>query len=148
MAVFNNVRRKDYMREYRREWQRRKRAKDPEYRLSISLQTRGWQQRHPIRAAKLAYVGRASRSGRLFALSDVRFVELVSGKCAYCGSSPNPVNGIDRVDSNLGYVEGNVVTACGPCNRAKRNMSLDEFKTWIVTVFNHMNAAEKKYGGI
>ena len=36
-------------------------------------------------------------------------------------------NGIDRLDSTQGYVNGNCVTCCGRCNEAKMSEDLSEF---------------------
>jgi len=72
--------------------------------------------------------------------------------CFYCGSGPNNVyyrpvigkrktpigpyryNGIDRVDNNAGYINGNVLPCCRMCNFAKRTMSMREFIDWIKRV--------------
>lgn len=63
--------------------------------------------------------------------------------CVYCKSQPSNVrkavahatdfwyNGIDRIDSSIGYVVGNVQTACWTCNRMKGNMSHEDFLTHI-----------------
>jgi 5-methylcytosine-specific restriction endonuclease McrA len=59
---------------------------------------------------------------------------LVTGRCVYCGARPDPFNGIDRVDNERGYVEGNVVTACFDCNRAKGQMTVGEFERWAVRI--------------
>lgn len=40
-------------------------------------------------------------------------------------------NGIDRVNGALGYVVGNVVTACAFCNRAKSDMPIEAFERWL-----------------
>jgi hypothetical protein len=40
-------------------------------------------------------------------------------------------NGIDRIDNDRGYVDGNVAPCCRTCNFAKRAMGLHEFYTWI-----------------
>lgn len=40
-------------------------------------------------------------------------------------------NGLDRVDSNLGYVAGNVVPCCRWCNQAKSSRPVGEFLTWL-----------------
>lgn len=39
-------------------------------------------------------------------------------------------NGIDRIDSNDGYVQGNVVPCCKYCNMAKMDRTQDEFLKW------------------
>jgi len=35
--------------------------------------------------------------------------------------------GIDRLDSTLGYIDGNCVAACTDCNFAKQSLSADAF---------------------
>ncbi len=70
-------------------------------------------------------------------LNDEQFNALVGADCHYCGDSPTNrksrhgyefrYNGIDRKDNAVGYVERNVVSCCGPCNKAKGTMSHDEF---------------------
>jgi hypothetical protein len=46
-------------------------------------------------------------------------------------------NGIDRIDSSIGYVEGNIVPCCKACNMAKNTMGQDEFMLWVERVYNH-----------
>jgi hypothetical protein len=59
--------------------------------------------------------------------------ELLHQDCIYCGKAPEidtygvTRNGIDRVDNNKGYIEGNVVPCCGECNRFKGARNADEF---------------------
>lgn len=69
--------------------------------------------------------------------------------CIYCGIKPEQIyrlfyprttnertipvlyNGIDRIDSKKGYSLTNCVPCCKICNRAKSDMSLEEFEKWI-----------------
>jgi hypothetical protein len=60
---------------------------------------------------------------------------LLSGDCYYCGKAP--ANGIDRIDSSRKYEKGNVVSCCSTCNYGKREMSTDEFLSWIRRVYEH-----------
>lgn len=67
---------------------------------------------------------------------------LTSLNCAYCGTSPARTvrggpysgdyqwNGVDRVDSSGPYRLGNVVPACGQCNRSKMDLPLVEWEDW------------------
>ena len=74
--------------------------------------------------------------GRSFNLSIDDVKELILGNCYYCGIEPSWVvklkgfedqvrNGIDRVDSQVGYEKDNCVTCCRRCNIIKRSVSLD-----------------------
>jgi len=73
---------------------------------------------------------------RAFDLSFEEFRRVASLNCAYCGAAPCLMyhhtevvrNGIDRVDSKLGYTSTNVVACCKICNRMK--MELD-CQTWL-----------------
>jgi len=84
------------------------------------------------------------------------FKKLSKDKCKYCGIEYSKVledrlsersdgkklsdniikiNGIDRVDSDLGYTKENSVTCCKYCNFAKHTMSEDDFYKWIRRVY-------------
>jgi hypothetical protein len=74
---------------------------------------------------------------------------LIFSPCHYCGKQFSKVtyrkdrktmffmaavcihNGIDRKDSNIGYIKDNCVSCCSTCNYAKRDMSYDAFVDWI-----------------
>lgn len=82
-------------------------------------------------------------------LEDVR--ALISGDCFYCGAAPRhgsgcakrlfhdavPANGIDRVDSNRGYIFNNCVSCCFDCNRSKGNRTVEEFVSWAKRLIGH-----------
>lgn len=88
-----------------------------------------------------------------FNLSKDEFINLTSSNCNYCGSPPmgriypkqnDPTsfydyNGVDRVDSSIGYELTNVVTCCKICNRMKSDMSVDDF-------LQHLNLIVHNYG--
>ena len=71
--------------------------------------------------------------------------------CFYCGSEPSNVkksrstkklhlnyNGLDRIDSSIGYKKDNVVPCCKICNYMKRSMSQSDFYKHIKMVINHV----------
>lgn len=86
-----------------------------------------------------------------FFLTNEQFVNLVRQNCFYCGIKPEKLviakgydgkysyNGVDRVDSTLGYIISNCVPCCETCNRAKRAMSVEEFYSWIDRVYHHIH---------
>jgi hypothetical protein len=90
----------------------------------------------------------ARARGIVWDLSAEEFAVITASTCAYCGLPPRTVarpskngwfiyNGIDRVDSGLGYVVGNVVACCPICNHAKRDMTLSVFVAWIKRLAAH-----------
>jgi hypothetical protein len=70
-------------------------------------------------------------------LSIEEFHALVTTPCTYCGLEPETYHGIDRIDSDFGYENGNIVACCWICNRMKNNMSVKEFLDHIEAVFRH-----------
>lgn len=86
------------------------------------------------------------------------FYTLSKSNCKYCGleyskeiedrlnESKNKkrlsdevlrINGIDRVDSNIGYTKDNSVPCCKYCNFAKHTMSEEDFYVWIKRVYEY-----------
>lgn len=72
-------------------------------------------------------------------------LKTTSSDCFYCGRKPSQVrkgiwsdyiyNGIDRVDSSIGYTEDNCVPCCGPCNLMKLDYSYFEFINTVTKIF-------------
>jgi len=101
-----------------------------------------------------SYKSRAALKGFAFTLSKKEFAELVNSDCEYCGQPPSRVyyskgsaspyvcNGIDRVDNTLGYTKENSAPCCKFCNRAKSNMSKDDFLDWIGRLVSHRNSCK------
>lgn len=105
----------------------------------------------------LSYKTNASKKNLKFSLTKQQIFELISKDCYYCGSPPsNKVktrkrkgriyrperdqqfiyNGIDRIDSNIGYIISNCVSCCSICNISKNNLSLIEWKDWLQKVYS------------
>ena len=112
------------------------------------------------------YKNNARSRGHRFDLSREQFVAIISKNCTYCNTAPVEfnsylrkdktvqkikgrnteftidrswikANGIDRLDNNSGYVEGNVVACCKFCNLAKRDLNQKEFLENVKRVFKH-----------
>lgn len=75
------------------------------------------------------YKRSAKKKGLAFELTEEEFDELTNDCCTYCCQPTTAIhkNGIDRVESGLGYVADNCVTCCGQCNIAKKKLTNDEF---------------------
>lgn len=81
-------------------------------------------------------------------LSRKQFEKIVSKSCYYCDAAPvlrmgrkrrgpTLANGIDRKDSNLGYVIGNCLPCCKKCNRMKVVLSEKEFLDQVKKIFEY-----------
>lgn len=116
------------------------------------------------------YIGQYKTSAKKrkldFELNLCKFKELSQKKCYYCGLSPSPrhryrndekvsqetidksiihVNGIDRLDSNLGYIEINCVSCCTECNYHKGKYSIQQFNNWIQRIVTYRKDELKEY---
>jgi len=83
-------------------------------------------------------------------LSKNKWKELVCQPCHYCGKmasntwnprnrcygTPFVCNGIDRLDSNCGYIVTNCVACCKTCNKSKGIMSVEEFVSMAHKISN------------
>jgi hypothetical protein len=105
-----------------------------------------------------SYRTHAKNAGRLWQLTDEQANVLFQSNCHYCGVPPsnvsygtkkNPMtfkripfiyNGIDRVDSAIGYVPTNVVACCKTCNFAKRHTPYAEFMAWVKRLVAYQTA--------
>lgn len=88
----------------------------------------------------------ARRKGFEYTLSRDLVGQLLASPCHYCGVEPKRYGGIDRVDSALGYIEGNVVPSCFVCNRAKGNLSIGEFWSWAMRLVRHRSPRDEAEG--
>ncbi len=98
------------------------------------------------------YRERSKKNGKSFELSKDEFRILTKSNCHYCGVEPLQqaknvcrgsvllYNGVDRMDSSLGYIISNVVPCCFTCNRAKMAMPLAEFTIWVQRIYKNQEA--------
>jgi hypothetical protein len=96
------------------------------------------------------YIGGARTRDLEFDLSLEDFTKLIFKNCCYCGAKPKETklkqaedyyytisyNGLDRLNSDLGYSLDNCVTCCSSCNYAKSDLTLEEFKVWQKQMVN------------
>lgn len=76
------------------------------------------------------YSSNAKQRNKEFDLTKARFCEITSQPCVFCRRSSGGVNGrhgLDRIDGDMGYVEGNVESCCRECNFMRGTLSVDEF---------------------
>jgi hypothetical protein len=101
-----------------------------------------------------SYKSRAKKRNYEYSLTRAEFSDLIKQPCYYCGSVPKKLeradwssrndflvaNGIDRINSDIGYNIKNVVPCCGDCNYAKSNLKQSEFFQLIGRIYKlHVN---------
>lgn len=105
------------------------------------------------------YRRNAKIKGREFLLSKDEFKDLITTNCHYCKRLPNDVweradpnqqkdrhygkfryNGVDRLDSQLGYTRENSLPCCKTCNRMKNDFTTEEFRNHIQMLFREWAA--------
>lgn len=108
------------------------------HRVQSNLNQKNWVKKNPIRASWKVYRTNAKKRAILFQLTWDEFRNLLVHHCYYCGLTPGPINGLDRVDNEIGYTLGNVVTCCTWCNLSKRERSTAEFRDWAIRLGNNL----------
>lgn len=102
-----------------------------------------------FRMIYLSHKNRAKKRNLTFELTEEEAKALFEANCHYCGSSPSNVakvkngfgkyvySGIDRVDSQKGYIFDNCVACCWRCNFAKLDSPIEEFDEWIKQIYHN-----------
>lgn len=96
-----------------------------------------------VRALYTRYLGRARKDKKEFSLTQTEFRNIITKNCFYCGDKPSQQhkignvqahiihNGIDRFDNTKGYTLENSRPCCKVCNRAKSDLTINEFYNYI-----------------
>ena len=82
----------------------------------------------------LTYKNGATKRNLQWILSEEEFADITSKNCYYCNAEPTEkkkkkeftsrkMNGVDRVDPNIGYNPTNCVPCCKICNYMKQELS-------------------------
>lgn len=95
---------------------------------------------------------KGSVRGAEWTITEEQWLDLSQKNCFYCGSEPQNVisgfgfkyNGLDRVVPGSAYTVDNVVPCCKICNRAKSNMTQDDFLAWVERVYSHGKSTSSK----
>ena len=91
------------------------------------------------------YVRGAMKKNLQFNLDGDQFEVLVNSHCYYCDEyDETRVIGIDRVDSERGYLINNVVPSCAICNRMKSDLEKDDVLNHICKIYLHTFTNERK----
>lgn len=107
----------------------------------------------PFRVQYYRYKRSANKREIDWYLTFPQFMEMAKCNCAYCDAAPREyksrlkrgrgaeiitlMNGIDRIDSNVGYLEYNCVPCCSTCNMMKMTLTGVEFIMQVIKIYNH-----------
>lgn len=89
-----------------------------------------------------SYKRGAIRRKYVFELTQSDFEKLIECPCYYCGEKPKQYNGIDRFDSQQGYILGNCVPCCEQCNFMKRNLKIEDWYNKMKKILNKWEGKE------
>jgi hypothetical protein len=104
----------------------------------------------PLRRMYRSYKWNAKKGSLNFELSLEQFYEFTQKICYWCETVPLQqlktirgndsshiliYNGIDRLNSDLGYSLGNCVPCCGICNKMKMDLSVSDFLKSIEKIY-------------
>ena len=93
--------------------------------------------------------GRKAAREKGFGLTKEFFKRVSIMNCHYCGLEPTQtrgykkwhppitINGLDRVNSSMGYFDDNIVACCKDCNVAKLDKTEEEFLSWLRRLVAH-----------
>ena len=81
-----------------------------------------------------------------FEISQEEFNKIVKEPCHYCNIiQERGFNGVDRLDSNIGYVLDNCVSCCKICNYMKCSLPVDVFLKRIEHILTYNGKIEGRY---
>lgn len=93
------------------------------------------------------YKQQAILRGLIFDIENDKFTQISQDHCYYCGKqgTPDCPIGVDRVNSDIGYINNNCVPCCCYCNFSKSDMEKDEFikKSFMIAKNWHTMLLEK-----
>jgi hypothetical protein len=137
------------MREYWRDWQVKYYEEDAEGYRAIR---RRMKDKNPIGFMVRGARSRAIRKAIPFTITDADVT--IPENCPCCSVKMTPRRGpagkgflrespsLDRIDSRLGYVVGNIAVICSRCNTLKNDASIEELET----VLRWMKSVQHKWG--
>ena len=108
------------------------------------------------------FIKRANKLNISFEITKDEFKFLITQPCYYCGDTESNCcwnkysrkknknttdkllyNGLDRIDSNLGYTKENIVPCCAFCNLAKLDYSEEEFISKVIKIYENLHKKQR-----
>ena len=105
------------------------------HKAKIDAKQATWCKNNPIAVQWACYRTNAKKRNLSFELEREVFENLLLSKCTYCGLEN--CFGIDRKDNSKGYTKENSTPCCKICNLAKRELSIEDFLSWVSRISNY-----------
>jgi hypothetical protein len=88
-----------------------------------------------------SYRSRAEKKELEFAITHDDYKSIILQDCYLCGkeSTDTNINGVDRVDNNVGYTIANCKACCKECNHMKNSYPLDVLMEKIKRIHENWN---------
>jgi hypothetical protein len=146
----------DYEKGYSKKSRDKQRAEDEKKYLDRNAATHlAWAHRNPDKIKEQqvleetvpdrkfkALIVSAKQRDKEFLLEDSPAMrEKIEKACDYCGFLPGAgevLNGLDRVDNDVGYTDANTVPCCGACNFMKHCLHVDDFISASRKIFTNL----------
>lgn len=152
MPLRDKQKQKEYNAKYRRENKEKVKqiqadyyAKHRDRRIKSAIE---WTKNNPEKFLETRNKYRVSNEGRFtsiksaakvrniqFDLTREQVFEIINKPCFYCNETDR--KGIDRIDSDVGYVIGNCVSCCCTCNLMKQSHSQQDFINQCKKIAQH-----------
>jgi hypothetical protein len=86
------------------------------------------------------YISSANARKLDFKIDKFIFTIITNKPCYLCGklNTEYHQNGLDRINSSIGYLENNVYSCCGNCNYMKNNYTYKEFIDKCLLIYNKL----------
>jgi hypothetical protein len=114
---------------------------------------KGTKKRNPdavVNYLYLTYFHGSKKRNLSFEITKEEFKEIIQQNCYYCNKEPSNYvtirsrdggfywyNGVDRLNNDKGYTNDNIVPCCKKCNLIKKQMTEDEFLSWVASVYKY-----------
>jgi hypothetical protein len=88
-----------------------------------------------------SYRSRAEKKDLEFAITHDDYKSIILQDCYLCGkeSTDTNINGVDRVDNNVGYTIANCKACCKECNHMKNSYALEDLLAKIERIHENWN---------
>lgn len=125
------------MEDFLRDWIKFKKAERPLINNKIKIRRKNIQYPDGATPKYKQYYKRDLDRNMLMTVEPFDFEAIIAMPCVYCGKTP--CNGVDRIDSAVGYVLNNCQPCCNTCNVMKNSMSHQSFIEHINKIIKRLN---------